>query len=293
MKSTPEKPIAFFEHLLNERGFKNVLDNRLHSQYAKILKVDFDNSMVSGVETDGQGEYDEQEYTFKEFLVPILRREFEKSKTLMYSFSIENAEKAENFLNIQFNIIQNAVRSNEELIDKHPFLLQPLKGLVNYMNSILLPAKATKFTLDSHQFDNTSAEVNTEITTFETTEDIIIDVLGYLGGQNEKRDQILSDIDFQLLLDYTRELVEKEENVQAILKKLKPNISAELLRFSYWVLHKRLYTTKRIRPYFIDFLKTVFVNFETPEKETLRKNFAKKEAISLDNFIPDSIKKHL
>ena len=292
MKSTAEKPIAFFEYLLSDRGFKNVLDNRLHLQYEKILKVDFDNSMISGVEKDVQGNYDQYDYTFKEFLIPTLRQEFDKSKTFLYRFCIDNPE-TENFLNIQFRIIQNAVVVNKELVNLHPFLLLPIKGLVNYMNSILLPAKATKFALDLSQIDNSSAKVNKETSEFESTEEIIINVLGYLGGQNEKREQILSNVDFQLLMDYTRELVEKEGNVQAIPKKLKPNVSAELLRFTYWVLHKRLYTTKKIHIHFIDFLKTVFVNFENTEKKTLQKNFAKKNAISRDQFIGDSVKKYL
>lgn len=111
--------------------------------------------------------------------------------------------------------------------------------------------------------------------------------------ENEKREKIMPDNEYQLMIQLINELV-REEKLPIIKSKLKSlNISNDLLSFSFWVLHKELYTTKKIRPYFIEFLKAVFENFSNVEKQTIKGSFGTKSRVTKDYFLPQIISRHL
>lgn len=81
------------------------------------------------------------------------------------------------------------------------------------------------------------------------------------------------------------ELVAKEDLPDNIKKLESVSISNDLLSFTFWVLHKQLYTTKRIRPYFIQFLKQTFSNFNDKSIESIKKGFGTKSRALKDEVI--------
>ena len=84
----------------------------------------------------------------------------------------------------------------------------------------------------------------------------------------------MSDDDFNRLIEYTDELVINDTlptgNFIAIQQ---IGISAEHIRYTFYRLHEKLFTTRRRRPKFYYFLRSVFRQLQTHEIETIRKKF--------------------
>ncbi|QHL86275.1 hypothetical protein GU926_01965 [Nibribacter ruber] len=98
--------------------------------------------------------------------------------------------------------------------------------------------------------------------------------LDYLSGHNPLGVKIMEQEDFHNLLEYTYHLVEKDEVPENIKRLRQINIPNRLIIYTYYLLHQKLYTTKSIRGYFIDFLKAVFIQLNGTEKSTLKTKFS-------------------
>ena len=103
--------------------------------------------------------------------------------------------------------------------------------------------------------------------------------LNFLTGCNIHKEKIMNDTDFQKLLNYTYHLIEFE----ALPTKIKPipqtNISTEFLRYTFYLTHKELYGTKRIKINWIDFLHNVFKQFQNVDKKTTKTKFSVKPSL--------------
>jgi hypothetical protein len=101
-------------------------------------------------------------------------------------------------------------------------------------------------------------------------------LIAYLSGYNLKNEKIISENDFINLTTYICALIDTETvpvNIQPIPA---TGVSNEYLRYTFYLIHKELYTTRPIRTEWIDLLHTVFTQFKSTEKETTRKKFSAK-----------------
>ncbi|HEY5507978.1 MAG TPA: hypothetical protein VIK29_04835, partial [Paludibacter sp.] len=99
-------------------------------------------------------------------------------------------------------------------------------------------------------------------------------LLNFLSGHNLKNEKIMSDTDFARLVQYVENLIDTG-NVPADIKPIYTiSISNEYLRYTFYLIHKQLYSTRPIRPEWINLLHAVFSQFENVVFETTRKKFS-------------------
>lgn len=289
-KSTLQNPIFFFEYILNDNNIYKELVKQLEYSDFKSYHMTLP-SELNYVEENEDGEFIEKTMDIAKLLLPILRREFKKSKELLKENYINfNFEQNSHFLRFQFNTIQSLLNDNLEIINKYSYFLLPLRGLVKFINERLALPNVVHFTLDETGIIYNP--INETDKLFKSNDDTILSIFEYMKEENEKKEKILNDEDYQLLLKYITHLVEKEE-IPYIEKQLKPNISNDQLRFSFWVLHYELYTTKRKRKYFYEFIKAVLLNFSNSEITSIESQFGTKSRVIKDKFLPHSILKYL
>jgi hypothetical protein len=291
MNFTQKEALAFFEYILIENNISIEIDTQLKyydfQSYTinlpyiiKYAKYDKWNNNITG------------ELEVQKILLPILRRELEKSKRQLHSIFLSNDSSINlNYLTYQFNTIQSLISNNLNIIKRYPYVLLPLREIVKFINERLLSPGNIKFTLDENDIE---IKIDSSLIEYEkTTEQLVDSIFDYMKGENERKEIILSEEDFDILIKYTIHLVEKE-SVPVIHKRLKPNLSSkDLIRFSYWVLHKELYKTSKIRPYFYNFIKEVFESFKNNEIASIKSQFGTKSRVFNHEFIPEIIGNYL
>lgn len=293
MDSTDENPLAFFEFIVNETNLSNQINNQLY--YSDGATHFVNPETIGYVEENEFGEYIKHEIAIKDLMIPLLYRKYQQAKNNLNSFCFHNPQSTvENYVRIQFRLIQNIVNSQSELLNNNKYLLLPIRGLVNYINQVLSFSDMSDFELDERSItkgvnkeDDSLFDINQQ-----SDSQVMHSVIDYMCGLNEKREQILNDVDFELLVKYTEELITKEE-IPFIERQLKPKLSNGHILISYWTLHKELYTTKRIRPYFYDFIKAVFTSFNENEISSIKSQFGTKVRVYCHDFLPEIIKKSL
>ncbi|NVN19451.1 hypothetical protein GUA46_13960 [Muricauda sp. HICW] len=291
MNSSEEYPLSFFEYVVNESNMVEVLNNQL--QYYGFITYSFDlpNKCIHYMEQNDNGEYVNGEISMESLLLPVVRRKFNQSKELMYSIFLKSRRDTNrNFLLYQFNTVQSIVSKNKEFIKNFPLFLLPLRGIVDYINQRLKEPSEEEFLLDESEIRvNISGDLNV---TDKSEDEIIHEIFDFMKGRNEKKEEILSNNDFNTLIELISHLVQKEE-VPEVDHQISPKISNDQLRFSFWVLHDKLYTSKRIRPYFYDFVKEVFSNFNKSEVSSIKKQFGTTTRVVKDSFLPQIISNYL
>ncbi len=298
MESTKNNPLDYFESLIVNNGLNNLLQNYLddfieHSDY-NITSVDNIKGIVKYLDYDQDGKYiNEFEARFENVLGVELFKQYNESKKLIDESVVEMSKSNQdymNFLLLQEKQIQYIINTGEKQITLFPVLLKPLISITNYINQKYLYDSDKKIILNTPLLD--LEELNEE---YSSDMQIITSVLGYLKNDNDKRQKIMSDEQFNLMIEYVNFYVENNTFPQNI-KKLDPlKISKELLRFTFWVLHKKLYTTNSIRQEFIQLMKDIFSDFDNWDFNTLKTKFGNREKVTHNAkpFIPEIIKTEL
>jgi len=295
MNSTDLNPLAYFEYIIDSNNILDVIENEF--LYSDNLSFDLgDSTDIKYLVKNDFGEIIQKSILTKDLLLPKLYREFQKAKNNLYSFSVSNTKSTtEYYLTIQVKILQEIINKKSNLINSHIYVMLPLRGILNYINNVLLVPGMERFELDESKISFNSIE-NSEQISFDLSHksniEIIHSVLDYMKGYNEKKEIILNNEDFDQLINYTKDLIEKEE-IPQIKNQLQPKVSNDLIRFSYWVLHKELYTTKRVRPYFYDFIKALFLNFKESDIKSIKSQFGTSTRAYKYDYIPDIISKHI
>jgi hypothetical protein len=88
---------------------------------------------------------------------------------------------------------------------------------------------------------------------------------------NEK---IMSDNDFERLTNYITTLIDTGTLPPDIQPIPQTATTTEYLRYTFYKIHKELYTTKPIRTEWIELLHAVFIQFKDTEHKTTRKKFS-------------------
>ena len=98
--------------------------------------------------------------------------------------------------------------------------------------------------------------------------------IAFLCGYNRMNEKIMPNEEFARLTTYICSLIDTgtvPANIQPISQTGATN---EYLRYTFYLIHKELYTTRPIRLEWIDLLHAVFMQFRGVEKETTRKKFS-------------------
>ena len=100
--------------------------------------------------------------------------------------------------------------------------------------------------------------------------------LYFFSGINHLQNKIMEDEDYNRLLQYTDYLIEKEKVPAGIKKISQINLSTGMIRYTFYLIHKELYTTNKIKTEWIDFLHAVFRQFKNAEWITTKTKFSVK-----------------
>lgn len=291
MNSSVNKPLDFFEYITKESNFieytNQILNDSDFVSYqvidcktVKYTELDFYNNLVGG------------SLELTQIINPRLRKQLEITKELLKQFCTDNeGHKIVNYLRIQFNTIQSIINDNFEFINKYPHLILPLRAIVKFINDVLILPDTTPYFLNE---EKVTTEIKDGKLVEKSTINLIHEIFDYFNGNNEKQEVILEEREFNLLIEHTAYLI-NEEKVPTIKDKITPNLKNGNILLSYWVLHKNIYTTQKIRPYFYDFIKALFTNFESSEIKSIAKQFGTKTypRVSKFAFLPNIISDYL
>ncbi|WP_372474136.1 hypothetical protein AB4865_02360 [Capnocytophaga sp. ARDL2] len=286
IQSTSQKPIAFFEEVATYNESNILL---FISEYFPTAKINPPFVELSEMIFDENANPLEiiNKQKIVSFWSSILQGELYKSKELIYQNYLKGTESQNKvYLNVIFNTIKVIIKKGEKFT-LNPSCLFFLKEIIGFINDRLLLPDMSPFLWESL--------INKEEPYLEGTnsshKDLILSIFDYMEGKNELGEQILSKDDFLLLLKYTIFLVENQ-SVPEIQKQLEPKLKNGIISFSYWVLHKELYDSKKIKDCFIDFLKKVFVCFKGNEISSIRSQFGSKTRFYPPDFLSEIIKKY-
>ncbi|TWP23567.1 hypothetical protein ETU10_07540 [Apibacter muscae] len=289
MESTQEQPVAFFEYFIVNGGLKNskqkYIQDFIENSGFHVTNIDKEKGIVSFFYIDEEGCYIEESYNYALELNKILRKEFYKSKKLIDQAVLDSnllldKTKADNYFLLIQKTLQYIIDKGGDEINQFPILLKPIKGIYNYINE--------KYRNDT----NITLQFPEVIISEMEDEALVYKILGYLKGLNNNREKIMSDEQFALMISYVMYFIENEENSTNFQKLQSIKISKNLLRFTFWVLHKHLYTTSKIKDNFLHFIKDMFIDFDTWEFSTFKTKFGNKDKVTIHGlkFIPEIIK---
>ena len=284
-------PLYFFENIL-KLDYLEKLYNKFHATIYKhgdhILESNEDT--ITTIDTYSKT----TEHSFRKHLKPILYRELKNSKILLDEEIISfdgDTSKIWQYLIVQVKKLQHSVNKGGIEIIRVPEILETINLLIEYINKVHLPEEKDSFEI-TEDYSLEILESNRLIYS-KTSSEIIDLIFGYLNGENEKQEKIMTTEQYMLMIEYVNHLVDKKEVPKIKNKIEKLNITKSLLRFTFWVLHKELYTSKTIKEDYINFLIAVFQDFENWEFKNLKKVFGNKSGVNSFEFIPNQILKYL
>ncbi len=100
--------------------------------------------------------------------------------------------------------------------------------------------------------------------------------LKHFNGHNVHQDKIMNEPDFNRLLEYTYYLIEHEQLPTEIKQIPKIQLSANHIRYTYYLMHQSFFGTTEIKPIWIDFLQKIFFQFSKQEWRTIKTKFSVK-----------------
>jgi hypothetical protein len=100
--------------------------------------------------------------------------------------------------------------------------------------------------------------------------------LKHFSGYNVFKENIMIVSDYNRLLEYTFYLIEHEQLPLNIKPIPQIRLSANHIRYTFYLMHQSFYGTKEIKPVWIDFLQKIFVQFSSQEWQTIKTKFSVK-----------------
>ncbi|MFZ4740349.1 MAG: hypothetical protein ACOYLE_04215 [Bacteroidales bacterium] len=107
--------------------------------------------------------------------------------------------------------------------------------------------------------------------------------LKHFSGHNVYQQKIMTDTDYNRMIEYTFYLVEHEKLPANIEQIPKIQLSAIHIRYTYYLMHQTFYGTNEIKPVWIDFLQNVFFQLANQDWQTIKTKFSVKP----DNYNQD------
>lgn len=118
----------------------------------------------------------------------------------------------------------------------------------------------------------------------------VLEVFGYLNGSGvNQQKKIMSDSDYRRLILLTVQMVQMESVPEMENPFDRLQVTNELLRYSYYVLHKELFGVQPRRTFFTRFLETTFTQMQGID--SLAAKFAQKPR-NVPDYASEIIKEH-
>ncbi|MCB0536012.1 MAG: hypothetical protein KDE33_00650 [Bacteroidetes bacterium] len=100
--------------------------------------------------------------------------------------------------------------------------------------------------------------------------------LAFFKGHNEYQRKIMQEKDFDRLIQLTYELIETDK-VPFITPAISQiDLTNHMIRYTFYLIHKELFGTNKIKDHWIDFIHKVFAQFQGTETTTTRIKFSVK-----------------
>lgn len=100
--------------------------------------------------------------------------------------------------------------------------------------------------------------------------------LVFMSGYNIKNEKIMTDADYNRMIEYTYYLIEKGKVPTGIKKIPQTGFAAIGIRYTYYKIHEYLYGTQSIKQEWISFLHAVFQQFKDTQPSTTKAKFSSK-----------------
>ncbi len=292
-------PLQYFEEIIENNAINKLKQNFIDQNtefLSNIEKIDPDKGIIvywdSYYNTNNKESFSGHiTLTFENKLSNLLYFEFSKSKKLIDECVLENPTDYLPYLYLQEKTLKYIINRGKQTIIDYPILLKPLLGIQRYINEKYLLDQERKIQLDT---TNIKEHIESRLPLFEDSNEIEF-TLNYLKGNNDKGQLIMSEENYKKMINYITYFNENRSLPENIEKLPHINISQNLLRFTFWVLHKRLYTTSEIKDEFIHLMKAMFSDFDNWAFSPLKTKFGSREKVTVNGikFIPDFIKEEV
>lgn len=100
--------------------------------------------------------------------------------------------------------------------------------------------------------------------------------LKHFSGHNVQQQKIMSEADYNRLLQYTFHLIEHEKLPKDLKQIQTIELSGNHIRYTYYQMHKAFYGTNEIKTVWINFLQQVFQKLSSQDWQTLKTKFSAK-----------------
>lgn len=281
----PHQHLDPFRRLISERGicFEFKLFFESIREGHEIILSKPEEYELKYYDWTPQGETIESNSDFESFLKLKFHKALDEVKNNIVSFDIynlKNDNQKEEYVELQIRYLQNLIDTEQKVFKRFPFIIEYLYEVVNELNLILPKTIATK------DIDPSAIQFSTPLSTAE----VINSIFSFFQGTNEQGEKIMSESDYAQLMVYVNELVNGKRK-PTISQKLNPKLDNGLISFSFWGLHRELYGTRKIRKYFLEFLKEAFTNFDHVKIGSIKSSFGRKPKIA-PNHLPPILKKY-
>lgn len=273
-------PTIQLETALQEDEVKKHLDNFFHEMIENynVLNCNYDTGIVETRE--GELYYFESSYSL------ILQKSLEMAKSSINTLALHNVTNLGQYT-VQ---LQTALEDLLEIpsIKRFPKFSKFIFDIASHFNKYVS-------TEDQKIFLNPTIIEDSENHNL-SEEQIIESIIGYLKGENHTKTKILNEEDYQELKNNFIEFAREPRNITPRFKiSVNKTISKPLLLFTFWVLHKYLFTTNKILPEFLDLLKNSFSDFDNHADSTIKSKFGSKDKVTYKGrkYIPTIIKNEL
>ena len=99
--------------------------------------------------------------------------------------------------------------------------------------------------------------------------------LNFFTGQNKKKKKIMSDDDYNSLLQYVTSFLTMKV-VPVVTNRIRTNISQDYLRYTFYRIYKDLHLKQPPRDSWVSLLHAIFLQFDNTTESTTSKKFSKK-----------------
>ena len=230
---------------------------------------------------------DGKEYHFETHFFNRLDSELTKSKLLIDNYVLPNPHYLKDYIRFLQYELQYIINNNPDTFYKFPSFLYFITEVRDYLNNKFISNPDEKLILSIPNF-------NALKTSYSNDDELLHLILDYLKGQNERREKIMTDDDFEFLISTIKAYINNNTTEVGDRRIKEVKISRQLLSFTFWVLHQHLYGRKR-RYDFLTLIKQLFVDFDGTGSDPFYKKFGSKSKVTYKGlaFIPQIIKQEL
>ena len=277
-------PIQYFVEI-----FKDINLNTEIKQYLLPL-LDEENGYIDEIDKNKGIIYlkNGQEYHFETYFTSRLKNELIKSKLLIDNYVFANPHYLKDYTKFLQSELQYIINNNPETFYKFPSFIYFITEIRDYVNNKFISNPGEQIVLSIPNF-------NVLKTNYTNDDELLHLVLGYLKGQNEKREKIMPDDDFEFLISTIKGYIDTSTTEIGNRRIKDVKISRQLLSFTFWVLHKHLYGNRPRKADFLALIKQLFVDFDGTGSDPFYKKFGTKGSVTYKGlaFIPQIIKQEL